>query len=383
RDADQSRNGDNSNDSGIGGRRQTTTPRECSYTEFLKCQPINFQGTEGVVGLARWAEKMESVFQISNCTVACQVTFASCTLQGSALTWWNSHMRAVGQDVAYEMPWAALKRMITSKYYPRSEIQKLESKFWNLKVKGLDLSNYNHRFQELALMCGRMFPEEAEKVERYIGGLPDKIHGSVKASKPQLIQEAIEFATEMMDKKMLTHEIRSHMEESNLYVLSVTITTTGPVPRSAPTVGTLAIGPVTVKADLLPTTTTTTIRGPRGQMQGVLLALNVEFKDTTRVNHNYDVELADGRIIWVNTLIRGCTLNFLNHPFNIDPMPVEMGSFDVIIGMDWLVKYHAVIVCDEKLVRVPFGDKILIFHGDGSNNGRESRLNIISCTKIQ
>ncbi|GJR89934.1 putative reverse transcriptase domain-containing protein [Tanacetum coccineum] len=103
----------------------------------------------------------------------------------------------------------------------------------------------------------------------------------------------------------------------------------------------------------------------------------------TTLDHGYDVELADGRIIWVNTLIRGCTLNFLNHPFNIDLMPVEMGSFDVIIGMDWLAKYHAVIVCDEKLVRVPFGDKILTFHGDGSNNGHESRLNIISCTKTQ
>nr|GFA28917.1 putative reverse transcriptase domain-containing protein [Tanacetum cinerariifolium] len=63
-------------------------------------------------------------------------------------------------------------------------------------------------------------------------------------------------------------------------------------------------------------------------------------------------------------------------------MPVEMGSFDVIIGIDWLVKYHAVIICDEKLVRVPFDNKILIFHGDGSNNGHESRLNIISYTKM-
>ncbi|GJX83269.1 putative reverse transcriptase domain-containing protein [Tanacetum coccineum] len=88
----------------------------------------------------------------------------------------------------------------------------------------------------------------------------------------------------------------------------------------------------------------------------------------TTLDHGYDVELADGRIIWVNTLIRGCTLNFLNHPFNIDLIPVEMGSFDVIIGMGWLAKYHTVIVCDEKLVRVPFGDEILIFHGDGSNN---------------
>nr|GEX22908.1 putative reverse transcriptase domain-containing protein [Tanacetum cinerariifolium] len=441
-DADMSRNGDNSNDSGTGERRQMATPRECSYNDFL-----------------------------NNCTVACQVKFASCTLQGSALTWWNSYMRAVGQDVAYAIPWAALKRMITNKYCPRGEIQKLESEFWNLKVKGLNLLNYNHRFHELELMCERMFPGEAKK-------------------------EAIKFATKMIDKKMLTraenqaeHKRKlddtsrnNHMEGSNLYVPSVIITTTGPVPKNAPTVGRLAIGPVTVKADLLPTITTTTTRGPKGKMKGVSLALNVEFKDTTRrtqgenergitcfecgvqghyksecpklkngnqgnrarngngvaraysvgtartnphsnvvtgtfllnnryasvlfdtgadrsfvstafsslidiipttLNHGYDVELADGRIILVNTLIRGCTLNFLNHPFNIDLMPIEMGSFDVIIGMDWLVKYHAAIVCDEKLVRVPFGDEILIFHGDGSNNGHESRLNIISCTKTQ
>nr|GEZ31731.1 reverse transcriptase domain-containing protein [Tanacetum cinerariifolium] len=176
RNADRSRNGNNSNDSGIGGRRQMTTPRECSYTNFLKCQPMSFQGTEGVVG--------------------------------SALTWWNSYIRAVRQDVAYAMPWAALKRMITSKYCPRGEIQKMESEFWNLKVKGLDLLNFNHRFQELALICERMFPKEVEKVERYIDGLPDMIHGSVKASKPQSMHEAIEFATKMMDKKMLTHAER-------------------------------------------------------------------------------------------------------------------------------------------------------------------------------
>ncbi|GKB80960.1 putative reverse transcriptase domain-containing protein [Tanacetum coccineum] len=103
----------------------------------------------------------------------------------------------------------------------------------------------------------------------------------------------------------------------------------------------------------------------------------------TALDYEFDVELADGRIIWVNTLIRGCTLNFLNHPFNIDLMPVEMGSFDVIIGMDWLSKYQAVIVCGEKIIRIPFGNKVLIVHGDGSNNEHGSRLNIISCTKTQ
>ncbi|GJV55875.1 putative reverse transcriptase domain-containing protein [Tanacetum coccineum] len=184
----------------------------CSSTNGLQAgaettitaTPINFKGTEGVVGLTQWAEKMESIFLISNCAITSLVKYASCTLQGSALTWWNSHVRAAGQDVAYAMPWTALKRMITDKYCPRGEIKKLKSEYWNLKVRGTDLMTYNQRFQELALMCDRMFPEESAKVERYVGGFPDMIHGSVKASKPQSMQEAIEFATEMMDKKMLT-----------------------------------------------------------------------------------------------------------------------------------------------------------------------------------
>nr|GEX87614.1 hypothetical protein [Tanacetum cinerariifolium] len=103
----------------------------------------------------------------------------------------------------------------------------------------------------------------------------------------------------------------------------------------------------------------------------------------TTLDHGYDIEFTDGRIIWVNTLIRGCTLNFLNHPFNIDLMPVEMGSFNVIIGMDWLSKYHAVMVCDKKIIFIPFGNEILIVCSDGSNHEHGSRLNIISCTKTQ
>ncbi|GJR91327.1 putative reverse transcriptase domain-containing protein [Tanacetum coccineum] len=81
--------------------------------------------------------------------------------------------------------------MMTDKYYPRSEIKKLETKMWNLKVKGTDVLSYNQRFQELALMCDRMFPEESDVVEKYVNGLPDMIHESVKASKPKMMQEAI------------------------------------------------------------------------------------------------------------------------------------------------------------------------------------------------
>nr|GEX48184.1 hypothetical protein [Tanacetum cinerariifolium] len=103
----------------------------------------------------------------------------------------------------------------------------------------------------------------------------------------------------------------------------------------------------------------------------------------TPLGNNYDVELADGKIVGIDTIIRGCTLNFLNHPFNIDLMSVELGSFDIIIDMDWLKRYHAVIVCDEKLVQIPYGNETLIFRGDKSNDGRESRLIIISCSKAQ
>nr|GEZ80055.1 putative reverse transcriptase domain-containing protein [Tanacetum cinerariifolium] len=101
----------------------------------------------------------------------------------------------------------------------------------------------------------------------------------------------------------------------------------------------------------------------------------------TILDHDYAVELADGRIVGVNTVIRSCTLNFFNHPFNIDLMPVEMGSFDVIIGMDWLSRYQTVIVCADKIVRIPWGRETLIFHGDGSNQKHEAQLNIISCAK--
>ncbi|GJY12598.1 putative reverse transcriptase domain-containing protein [Tanacetum coccineum] len=101
------------------------------------------------------------------------------------------------------------------------------------------------------------------------------------------------------------------------------------------------------------------------------------------LDHYYDVELADGRIIGLNTILKGCTLNFLNHQFNINLMPVELGSFDAIIGMDWLAKYQAVIVCAEKIVRIPWRNKTLIIHGDGSTQGNVTRLNIISCTKTQ
>ncbi|GKB42749.1 putative reverse transcriptase domain-containing protein [Tanacetum coccineum] len=102
----------------------------------------------------------------------------------------------------YGMPWKTLKKMMTAKYYPRGKIKKLEIKMWNLKVKGTDVLSYNQCFQELALMCSRMFPEESDEVEKYVGGTPNMIQGSVMDSKPKTMQDAIEFATKLMDQKI-------------------------------------------------------------------------------------------------------------------------------------------------------------------------------------
>ncbi|GJZ78245.1 reverse transcriptase domain-containing protein [Tanacetum coccineum] len=178
-DADRSMNGDDNHNSGTGG-------------------------TEGVVELTQWFERMENVFRISNCTMENQIKFATCTLLGSALTWWNAHVRTVGHDIAYAMTWTNLKKMMTDKYCPRGEIKKLEVEMWNLKVKGTDVVGYNQHFQELALICARMFPEESDKIKKYVGGLPDIIHESVMTSKPKTMKDAIEFATELMDKKIST-----------------------------------------------------------------------------------------------------------------------------------------------------------------------------------
>ncbi|GJV52634.1 hypothetical protein Tco_1448375 [Tanacetum coccineum] len=134
RDCRRSRDGDNSHGSGTGGRRQVPTPRECTYTDFLKCQPMNFKGIEGVVGLTQWVEKMESVFLISSCAITNQLP--------------------VGQDVAYAMLWTALKRMITDKYCPRGEIKKLESEYWNLRYQ-LRRKDMSGGFPECSWQCLR------------------------------------------------------------------------------------------------------------------------------------------------------------------------------------------------------------------------------------
>nr|GEU76277.1 hypothetical protein [Tanacetum cinerariifolium] len=308
-----------------------------------------------------------------------------------------------------------------------------------VQVKGTDVVAYSQRFQELALMCDRTFLEEIDKVERYVDGLPDTIHSSVMATKPKTMQDAIEFTTELMNKKINTwaerqddnkrksndttqnnhhNQTRDKTLEELMLQGMVTREHTKGLDLSVPNghfkrecpklknsnnwgnqVGNAktqakvyAVG----KAGANPDNNVVTGTFLLNKHYAYILfdtSADRSFVSTTfssriiitltALDHEYNVELADGRIVGLNTIIRCCTLNFLNHPFNIDRIPIELGSFDVIIGMDWLVKYHAVIICAEKIVCIPFGDELLIVRDDESSNKQRTRLNIISYTKTQ
>ncbi|GKD00821.1 putative reverse transcriptase domain-containing protein [Tanacetum coccineum] len=375
----------------------------------------------------------------------------------SALTWWNSHKRTIGVEAAYAMNWVELMKLMTEVYCPRNEIQKMETELWNLTVKGNDLTAYTQRFQELILLCTRMVPDEEDRVERFIGGLPDNIQGNVIAANPARLQDAIRIANQLMDKKVQGYAARSaenkRRMESNLrdnrgqQPPFKRQNTSGQNVARAYTAGNNErkgyAGPLpycnkcrmhheglcTMRCgnckrvghqtrDCRAAIAPNTQRAPVGNQQGIICyecgrpghfkkdcpklrnqnrgnqirnkngnkngnqtggnettarayasmlferchsnvvtgtfllnncyasmlfdsGADRSFVSTTfsalldvtptTLDTSYAVELADGRILETNIVLRGCTLGLLGHPFDIDLMPVELGSFDVII----------------------------------------------------
>ncbi|GJS72958.1 putative reverse transcriptase domain-containing protein [Tanacetum coccineum] len=467
-----STNEDGSHSSHGDNRRNVQTARLCFYADFMKCQPLNFKGTEGVVGLTQWIEKIKSVFNISGCAIENQVKFATCTLLGAVLTLWNGQIRTLGLE-AYAMTWEVLKKKMTDKYCPQGEIKKLEIELWNLKFVA----------------------NETEKVDKYISGLPDNIYGNVKSARPKTLDETIELANDLMDQKLHTAERRSdnkrkaddssrnnhgHQQQpfKRQNVAKVYNMGTGekkPYGGSLPKCTKCHFhhnGPCTQKChkcnkvghfarDCRSTGNTNVANtqkgngaapkgngcfecgapghfkrdcpklknkdGGNGNAQGWVYAVgNAEKRgnasgnpdsnvvtgtfllnnhyasilfDTgadrsfistafsslidivpTPLDNSYDVELADGKIVGIDTIIRGCTLNFLDHPFHIDLMPVELGSFDVIIGMDWLRNSRRDRMPMRNLFQFPMGIN-LDFCGNESSN--EKRISVGHVSQYQ
>ncbi|GJU28817.1 putative reverse transcriptase domain-containing protein [Tanacetum coccineum] len=344
-------------------------------------------------------------------------------------------------------------------------------------IDTLEDTAYNSRFQELALLVTGMFLEETDKIERYVGGMPDLIYSSVVASKPKTMQEAIEMATELMDRRIST--VAERQAESKRKFEDTPRNNQNQPPNKRQNTGrAYAAGngdkksyegtkPLCPKCNFnhygpcIPKCTNCKKLGhlakdcrsrpatannnnnnrnnnnnnnrnnnnPRAQGANTNAIVCFEcgapghfrkncpqWKNKNQGNGNgvaraYAVGVAgqnpDNNVVTGTFLLNnrcasilfdtGADRSFvstqfstliniapttLDHGYNVE-LADEMGTYDVIIGMDWLTKYQAVIDCAKKIVRIPFGSEILIFHGDGSRNKRGTRLNIISCTKAQ
>ncbi|GKE22142.1 putative reverse transcriptase domain-containing protein [Tanacetum coccineum] len=321
--------------------------RECTFQGFLKWKPHNFSGTKGVVGLTCWFKKMETV----------------------------THKRKIGVDAAYAMNWAGLMRLMTEVYCPRNEIQKMETELWNLTVKGNDLTAYTQRFQELILLCTRMVLDEEDIVERFIGGLSDNIQGNGYAARSAENKKRMESNPkdnhgQQPPFKRLRHvkrecpKLRNQNQGNRVGNKTGNQTGGNEAAAKAYTIsggGTNTDSNVVTGTFLLNNCYASMLfdsGADRSFVSSTFSAL-LDVAPST-LDTSYNVELANGRNSETNVVLRGCTLGLLGHPFDIDLMPVELGSFDVIIEMDWLAKYHALIICDEKVVRIPYGDEVLI-----------------------
>ncbi|GJX03189.1 putative reverse transcriptase domain-containing protein [Tanacetum coccineum] len=390
-------------------------------------------GTEGVVGLTRWFEKMETVFNISNCPSKYQVKYATCTLQDSALTWWNSHKRTIGVEAAYAMNWVELMKLMTEVYCPRNEIQKMETELWNPEREGETTCAYTQRFQDVdfvvVLEMVLMISKTGWKglLEGYASRKSDgESRGGWRVSRRDNRGQLRRVKRQNTSGKNVARAYTSGNNERKGYVGR-------PLPYcnkcrlhheglctircgNCKKVGhqtrdcRAAIAPNTQKAPVenqqgiicyecgrpghfrkdYPmlrnqnrgnqtrnkngNKTGNQTRGDEATARAYAIGEGGTNPDSIVVTDtSYAIELADGRISETNIVLRGCALGLLGHPFDIDLMPVKLGSFDVIIGMDWLAKYHALIVCDEKVVRIPYGNEVLIIRGDNCDSGITSK----------
>ncbi|KAJ0885887.1 putative transcription factor interactor and regulator CCHC(Zn) family [Helianthus annuus] len=165
----------------------------------MDCRPTTFSGTEGAVGLLHWFEKLESVFEMCECPEARRVKYATGTLEGLALTWWNAQVQMLGLVAANATPWQTFKEMIKEEYCSHDDIHKLEDEFYNLKMTGSEIEAYTKRSHELALLCPTMVDPPYKRIELYLKGLVLEIQSHVTSANLATIQQVVQLAHRLTD----------------------------------------------------------------------------------------------------------------------------------------------------------------------------------------
>ncbi|GJS11406.1 putative reverse transcriptase domain-containing protein [Tanacetum coccineum] len=386
----------------------------CTYITFLKCDPQPFKGTKGAVGLCQWFEKLEYVFRISDCKERDKVKFATATLQGRALTWWDGRIASMGIDVANGTPWTEVRKWMTEEFCPQSVLQRLEQELYNLKLKGINIDGFVIAVYSWVVEDIRCDVPSINAVLRNINAV---FVWAYLGSWGQIIQDKTYEASEGEKRKCEAdrggrgdnrrdYNRRQNQRRDNARAMTNAAPNDNEVcpkcknkkhDRDSWKCGKYGgnnreavykLGAVDAQQDLKVVTGTFLLNNRYAT------ALFDSGADKSFVSTNfstlidiepieldtcYEVELADGKVVSTNNVLIGCTLNLLNRSFPIDLMIIELGSFDIIIGMDWLSRYDAAILCRQKKVRIPLEGKTLVIEGNRNN----SRLKIVSCIKTQ
>ncbi|GJX44361.1 putative reverse transcriptase domain-containing protein, partial [Tanacetum coccineum] len=342
----------------LGGNRanQRDVAQSCSIKTFRASGAKEFFGTEGVVGLLTWFESIKSVLHITKCPTESQVEFAA------------------------TQSWDDFKKLLMEEYCTDDEVQKLESEFWNHKMVGSDIDRYTARFHELARLVPHMVTPKSQRVNRYIWGLAPEIKAHVTSSKPATIQGAVSMANRLTTDGIKDGIFKKQESAGNKRRSNDQTRNQGRDDRSKRqrTGGNFALTvleqgqgqrqyagqhPKCAKCNFHHSGNCPVCRRCNQFISTNSYAM-INMKPSVIIP-GYEIEIASGVKVETNKIIQGCRLELEGHTFIIDLIPFGYGSFDVIVGMDWLSKLRAKIVCYEKIVQIPLSNgDILEVHGE-------------------
>ncbi|KAJ0749354.1 putative retrotransposon gag domain-containing protein [Helianthus annuus] len=192
----------------------------------MDCRPSTFSGTEGAVGLLHWFEKLESVFEMCECPEARKVKYATGTLEGIALTWWNAQVQILGLAAANATPWNDFKELIKREYCTREDIHKLEDELYNLKMVGSEIEAYTKRSNELAVLCPTMVDPPYKRIEMYLKGLAPEIQSHVTSANLDNIQDIQRLAHRITDQAVDQNKLPKRVNATATVTPSATPATT-------------------------------------------------------------------------------------------------------------------------------------------------------------